>query len=152
MCSKPIIYPLKRLILAGMAIGVVTCGSHGAILTNQMQKELPSFPLKVPELFHTVKEIGNYFDRQGVPSDVKELQGKVEAFRFVKAYPYSGSDTTDLYCFIKEGDAWVMFLKTFLWDTPHGSIVEFSVNGDFVDVIQGGQVVLKLNPYRKKQL
>jgi len=116
-----------------------------------MSKDLPNpnVPLNVPGFCRSTNDIRAYFDQQGVPVELKEAKGKSESYCFVLAYPYSGIDTTDLYCFVQRGEGWVMFLKAALWKTPHGS-VEFKSDGDFMNVVCNGAVVLKLNPPREK--
>ena len=111
-----------------------------------MAAELPSGPIDVPRFLPDTKAIKNYFDQRGVPVDVNEVLGKQQHYCFVKAYPYSGVDTTDLYCFVKRSDRWVLCLQAFLWKTPRKEDVQFAVRDEFVDVVSKGRVVLKLNP------
>jgi hypothetical protein len=111
-----------------------------------MPTELPPSTLQGSQYFHAVKDIKAYFDQQGVPVEVRELSGKAESYCFVMAHPYSGIDTTDLYCFVKRGERWGMFLKAFLWKTPFKEDVSFRLDADFVDVICKGDIVLKINP------
>jgi hypothetical protein len=106
----------------------------------------PSFSLEVPYYFHDTKDIETYFDRHGHSARVKEIQGKAKTYVFVMDQPYSGVDTTDLYCFTKRGDNFQMFSKTFLWKTINENDVEFKTEGSFVNVIVRKMVVLKINP------
>lgn len=131
--------------LAGLV--VVLCVCYALANTNIMSKDLPNpnVPLNVPGFCRSTNDIKAYFDQQGVPVELKEAKGKYETYCFVLAYPYSGIDTTDLYCFVQRGEGWLMFLKAALWKTRHGT-VEFKSDGDFMNIVRDGAVVLKLNP------
>jgi hypothetical protein len=131
-------------MLAFVLCVLLVADGIGHSQTNTASKGPPAYALEVPGYFPAVNAIKGYFDQQGVTVKIKELSGRTDAFCFVRAYPYSGVDTTDLYCFVKRDGEWLMFLKAFLW---RASIdVEFKVDGDFVDVICRGVVVLKINP------
>ena len=135
--------PLKVAFILAVLLSL---GINGHSQTNTMSKELPSSALQVPQYFRAVKDVKAYFDQQGVPIELKEVSGKTETYCFITAHPYSGVDTTDLYCFVKRGERWGIFLKAFLWKTPFKEDVEFKLDGDFVDVICRATVVLKINP------
>jgi hypothetical protein len=111
-------------------------------LNQALANELPSTRLEVPSFFYTTKAIKGYFDQQGVPAEVEEIHGKYEQYCFIKAFPYSGIDTTDLYCCVNRNGRWTVFLKAYLFRTPPGSKVEFKTDGDFMDVVCKGVVVL----------
>jgi hypothetical protein len=138
-------FPLKRFVyLLGIsAIFLISPTGYSQTVTS---KALASGAIEVPRYLHTTNEIGAYFDQHHVPAELSEVRGKNENYCFVLAHPYSGVDTTDLYCFVKAGDGWGMLLKTYLWKTPFRKDVEFKADGDFVDVICKGVVVLKINP------
>ncbi|HXC99904.1 MAG TPA: hypothetical protein VN048_11220 [Verrucomicrobiae bacterium] len=112
-----------------------------------MSEDLPKNPGKsgVPQFCKSTNEISAFFKEKGVPVEVKEIQGKNENFCFVLAYPYSGVDTTDLYCYVKAGEGWGLFLTAALWKSGPNSI-EIKPEGDFMDVTCRGVVVLKVNP------
>ena len=114
--------------------------------TTKVSQLSPPLSLQVPRFFKTNEDIKAYFDKNGIPVEVKEIQAKKEKYYFVLAYPYSGIDTTDLYCFVKGDAGWGMFLKAFLWKTPFKEDVKFKLDGDFVDVLCKSIVVLKINP------
>jgi hypothetical protein len=99
----------------------------------------------VPRFCKSTNEISGYFKEKGVPVEIKEIQGKNENFCFVLAYPYSGVDTADLYCYVKSGEGWGLFLTATLSNSGPNSI-EIKPEGDFMDVICRGVVVLKVNP------
>ena len=144
MYCKHIIDSLKRLSF--LLCILLVSGISGQSQTNTMSKELPSSAVQVPQYFRAVKDIKAYFDQQGVPTELNELQNGAETYCFITAHPYSGVDTTDLYCFVKRGERWGLFLKAFLWKTPFKENVEFKTDGDFIDIICKGIVVLKINP------
>jgi hypothetical protein len=105
----------------------------------------PLHKMMLPSFFSSVQEIKGFLKKERVPADIKEVAGKSDRFCFICAYPYSGEDTTDLYCFVWRGEGWLKFLSAGIWSAPPGTL-EFVVDGDFVDVKSKGVVVLKLNP------
>ena len=86
-----------------------------------------------------------FFDKNDIPSDGKLIESKTKKYYFILAKPYSGVDTTDLYCYVRRGDRWVLFLNAFLWKTPFKEDIDFKVEGDFVNVICKGVTILKLD-------
>ena len=122
--------------------GVNTYSQTNIMLTGVTS----SSALEGSQYFNASRDIKAYFSQQGIPAELKELLGRTESYCFVTAHPYSGLDTTDLYCFVKQGERWRMFLKAFLWKTHRKEDVEFRVHGDLVEVVRKGVVVLAINP------
>jgi hypothetical protein len=112
-----------------------------------MAKDLPNpaEPFDVPRFFTSTNAIKTHFETNGVPTELKQTQSKSETYCFVLACPYSGVDSIDLYCFVRSGEGWAMFLKAYLWKTRPGT-VELKPNGNFVDVLRDDEVILKINP------
>lgn len=72
---------------------------------------------------------------------------------FILAYPYSGVNTKDLYCFDNASDnLWLLYLKAYLSEEPphRGGpsrlSVDFTVDGDYIDIVHNGDVELKVKP------
>jgi hypothetical protein len=137
MIRAPALLVLGVLLAVGM-----DCHSQ-SIATP---KGLPWYTLNVPKFFPTVQAIKLYFDQQGVPAELAQVKGTSHTYCFVTAHPYSGIDTTDLYCFVKRDEKWEEFLKAYLFRTPFQQDVQFKTDGDFVDVLCKGIVSLKINP------
>ena len=127
---------------------VVLCASWNACSPSKaMAKDLPdpNVPLNVPGFCRSTNDIKMYFDQHGVPVEIRGAKGKTESYCFVLASPYSGMDTTDLYCYVKAGEGWLIFLQATLWKTGPAS-VDFKADGDFMNVLRNDSVVLKINP------
>jgi hypothetical protein len=126
---------------------LIWCAIFGALLTPKiMANELPNpgEPFNVAGVFLSTNAILAHFKSSGVPAEIKQAQTKSEAYCFVLAFPYSGANTVDLYCFIHRADRWLLFLKASLWNTRPGT-VEFESDGDFMNVLREGKAILKLN-------
>jgi hypothetical protein len=104
----------------------------------------------VPDMFHSEKEIREHFEKRSMLREIKIVKKQDDVFCFVLAArsPSDSMDISNLYCFVqgknKNGEVWGKLLKAVLAYTWNN--VEFEPNGDFVDVIHNGVVVLKYNP------
>src|SRR6267142_3833317 len=144
------------LALAGLALILTpvcclrACSPQKIISGNKLTKNSPrpgaplpdsSVPLKVPDSFRSAKEIITYFADQGVPTETKELPPPPRNYFFLLAYPYSGADTADLYCFVRRDQGWRRFFTTALPNTSRGP-VDFKLNGHQINVLLNGAVVM----------
>jgi hypothetical protein len=106
-----------------------------------------NLPRGVPGFFASTNAIDTYFAERHVPREAKQAQNGPEIYYFVLAYPYSGTDTTELYCFVRGGEGWTLFLQASLWQTPPKT-VELEVSGEFIDVLRSGDVTIRLKAPR----
>jgi hypothetical protein len=122
--------------------GITICISDEAMPpnTSKTSQDFPTF-------FKADQDLKAYFIESYPGADTEIIQGKLRTYCFALVYPYSGMDTTDLYCFVKVDTGWLLFLRATLWKTPPKS-THFRLDDDFVDVICKGNVVLKINPPR----
>jgi hypothetical protein len=102
--------------------------------------------LNPPAVFESVSELNSYFEQHGVVAKSKLIQGHLRALCFVWDDPFSGVDTTLLSCYVISESHPVLFLRAVLRKTLPNSVSDFVVDGDFVDVVCKGQVILKINP------
>jgi hypothetical protein len=146
MCTQYI----RRTLICTLYIFslIFVFGTRGNCQTNYISNS--SFPrnFEIPHSFATITNVEEYFKSQDCPIGIVEFQGRDERYLFVKAYPYSGIDTTDLYCFVKRNQRWTIFAKAFLWKTPSKDDVSFRENGDSVEVYSKGVLTLKLRPIK----
>jgi hypothetical protein len=63
--------------------------------------------------FSSIQEITNFFSTAKIDIEPLELKiFKKDHFLF-SAFPYSGKDTIDLYCYVKYGEQWVLQMLYF---------------------------------------
>jgi len=108
------------------------------------EPNMPANQKKLPAFFNSAQELNDFLKQQKLPADVEVASTKSGSYCFVFAYPYSGMDTTDLYCYVKEGDMLGLYLTATLFRTPPKK-AKVSVDGDFVDVICKEKLVLKIS-------
>ena len=97
------------------------------------------------QIFRTIGDIKQFFSVEKYAAEFKQVEGKADSYFFVLASPYD-IVATDVYCFVKRHSNWHMFIKAHLFDTPgFDEKVKFQVDGDFVDVVCKGVVIIKLN-------
>jgi len=118
--------------------------------SNATPNELPNVnsSANISPFYRSINDVDLFFKTNKIPAEGQEIKNQSMDYYFVMAHPYSGMDTTDLYCFVKRGRGWAMFLKAFLWKAPFAGDVKFKVDGEFVNVICKDKVVLKVNPQK----
>jgi hypothetical protein len=94
--------------------------------------------------FSSTNAIDTYFETNDMPALIIPVQTKSEQFCFAWASPFSGIDTTILYCYVGRDNRWVLYLEATLRRTPYNADLEFKANGDYVDVIREGDLLLKI--------
>jgi len=139
MRSRPTNSILTYCFVAFLISAVSGCCPQQPPPTKQV--DLFAYP---PGAFASTSAILEQFRKAAVPFDLKELRGGEQRYAVVQAYPYSGADTTEVYCFVNRGGKWLIFAKAVLWKTRPKS-ASFVANGDQVSVIAGGKTVLSFN-------
>lgn len=132
---------VKSLLIPILLLGFLAV----CFLNTTLSKDLPdpAKRLDVPRSFLSTNQIQKFFKDRNIPTELKQVQGKRLLYCFASASPYSGVNTTELFCFVKDDAGWALILTATLWKS--GSL-EFKQNGDFMDVVSFGVVVLKINP------
>jgi hypothetical protein len=97
-----------------------------------------------PGIFASTNAIDTYFETNGLPAVVKEVQTKSTKYCFVWAFPYSGMDATLLYCYVKYERGWMLYFQAGLIRTDPNADLKFKANGDYVDVIREGELLFKI--------
>ena len=148
MRTKPIA-TLNRYIVF-IWVTAICLGLSFHFLLNAMPIETQDSDLSanVRPFYKSIKDIDLFFTGKKIPIETKEVSNNSTDFYFVTAHPYSGIDTTDLYCFVRRGNGWAMFIKAFLWETPFAKDIKFKPDGEFINVICKDRLILKLNPQK----
>jgi hypothetical protein len=85
--------------MAFLALGsfsaVVPSADCGALPGTDAAKAF----LNPPGSFTSLDELKSFFEQHGVVAQIKVVQGKSRTFCFVWDDPFSGVDTTILYCY-----------------------------------------------------
>ena len=113
-------------------------------ITNQLARfEAPPFRVG------SIQAIHQFFESRHVSTAENELRGPATIYFVVLAIPYSGLDDTDFYCYVHDGNSWVLFTTSYLRHTNRPGFVRISykLRGDFLDVYCNKEMYLTLNPH-----
>ena len=69
--------------------------------------------------FASTNEIVKFFKDASVPIDILPIKQFVESNIIIAAYPYAGSDTIDVFSFVKYGDRWQVNMVYFYFKPKH---------------------------------
>ena len=137
------IWPKKRILICSP--GNESLSDAGMVRT--LADPGVPFPgrttIQLPGSFHATKDIRTFFAKQGLPSESKEVEGNSEEYFFLLAYPYSGMDGADLYCFVRRTNGWVHFLKASLANMNRGPVA-FKPNDQNINVVQAGEIIMTI--------
>ncbi len=132
------------LSLALLALLAPPESSSAAGGDNKAGIDIGHMPFRVAQFSRATNDIVAQFVGEGIPVDTTEIVAKKARYFLLRAYPYSGVDTTDIYCFVWRNSEWSMYLRAFLPATPRREDVSLRERGEFVDVLSKGKLVLSL--------
>jgi hypothetical protein len=66
----------------------------------------------------TTSNIDNYFRDKDVPIKTKKITVGEFDYYCIAAYPYSGVNTIDVYCFVHDGDIWRLHMLYYALNPP----------------------------------
>ena len=99
--------------------------------------------------FASTNEINARFAEAGVSITVLPLQ-EFKADNYVlTAYPYSGSDTIDVYSFVKRGDKWSIQMLYFAL-SPTERRFRVRETRDEIEIFDGDKKLVSIIPTRNK--
>ena len=98
--------------------------------------------------FGSVQEITNYFQKVKVPIEVLELKNFSKEHFLFAAFPYSGLDTIDVYCYVKYGEQWDIKMLYFHL-RPKARSLTVEETADQIVVFCAKEEFIRLSPDKK---
>jgi hypothetical protein len=95
--------------------------------------------------FSSTSDITNYFKQANVPITVVELHRFDSANFIFAAYPYSGSDTIDVYNFVKFGPVWRVQMVYFAL-APKNRAFEVVEKEQSIAIMDGSKLLVSISP------
>jgi len=128
--------------LTASVVVLLTAASPTVFATESSNNphNLSNFPL-----FKSVQEATNFFGKAEIVIKVLKLTQFEHDHLLLAAYPYSGKDTIDVYCFVKYGDYWVIKMLYFHL-RPKARHLRVEESADQIMVYCGKEELVRLTP------
>jgi len=119
-------------------LGVLWCSAHISCLAVDLTD------LNQMRVFDDKAKLLETFAKEKVLVKTNEFVVSGKRFLFVSAYPYSGADTIDLYCYESHGGSLRLVAFSFVYE-PSQRTLTFNLEGRKIVVLDGKTEVLTIH-------
>lgn len=132
----------QRLIIALVILPLLLLSD--VINTPNTVKGHPYFDAAVTKHYDSINQIKEWFQKREVPISSREISTKNQKFLFVTAYPYSGANSLDLYCYRLEDTVWSLCALVFITQSKSFS-VDIQQEAKYLNVLHDQVSILKIS-------
>jgi hypothetical protein len=143
MCCKPATKLTAKTLLT--AIFVLGCVQPIKAEAPGGDAKGPITTFEIPGGFSDTNVLKSYFAGKRIPVDVRALHDSTNQYIAVLVMPYSGVDTTQVYCYAQRGGMWLFLAAINVWSGGARSL-DIKVEDNALVILRRGRVVFKASP------